>query len=944
MKPTDNNSNNNTNHKKKGSISNTSINKTKSPIMFPLKYPNKMFSKNEKGKHNKHISIPIFNMKNNNRSSSVTLSSPIMAISKITSQLKSTINSNHRRSKSGNNISFKTNNHSNSETSSISSGKKSKHTIPLSLPVAFRNNSVKEEGNSETVSTPKINGVSSVYTRSYGRCSASTPALSYSTSGNTTPKSSKSSKSSITKNEPLYIPRANRKLSLNSLSKAITSKITSSPLINPESEPENETLSKKTRKIDHPSIKSKTSQSVIPHELLTNTNTSTNDKFTIKNNCNNQSNGLNNRKNIQRNKNNIPNKIGSTDTVGSTNSNCTTFCTNTSCDKLTDSKDISLSQGIENNSNETINKECTFSMFMPKTVIGKNSLQHSMQREINGIIERFDQTSLNDISGLDQESIRVNGNNLLLTALNNDLKKSKNKNILKNGEIMDANINGGNIMCTDESLTELNNSTLEDQKIYISDIDIACLDLNKIRADLSENISESINYNSGNTTITVAPITVTPFNNIPNATNSPISSNQKGLNSAEQSSKNKQDIQSSDQNNDENPEIHIITATTTNANNTKNNNHTNVNNKKNNNYSDGYLNEIINHQSLTKLLHGEVKTAIIDDDDDADNKDKHIEASVQNNNNKNDDKDQKPKLSKRTSSLNRLMNNGSNKNDKKENVIDRKEANNVHENSDKKPLKKDNENTVQKPLFNNFKHQSQPLQGTSSYFTHRHHFSEGYRQFLSDDNKNGKLINNTDNQIESLNSLKTALLFLSKNENDSTNNDNGKKNGSSSNKKSDSGSSIFSKRKSTNTLSTLNSQNTNNKKYLSLPTLFTSNTIMPLNDNEEDMFENCKVMYPVSRLDSGRKLRAYYGIDCPIFLGNGSKSKMTNYYGANLYEELEKNKEDKKKSPKFGIRRLTSFLHLSNNDLASQESPKSKLKNEIKGKKLENFFFFYYKI
>jgi len=929
MKTTDHNSNNNKNRIKSGGINNTSSKKTKSPVMIPLKYPNKAFSKNEKGKPSKHISVPIFNMKGHNRSSSVTLSSPIMAISKFTSQLKSSINPSHRRSNSGNSLPIKTNDNNNSEVTS----KKSKNSTPLSLPIVFRNNSTKTE--EIHVSTPKINGISSIYTRSHGRCAASTPTLSYPNSINTTPKSLKSS---ITKNEPIYIPRIRRDSSLNSLSK--TPKTTSSPLIYLESE--NESLNKNTRKNDHPSIKSlknKSDKSDFPQEIIIKTN----NKLNVKNDENHQNEienseishlTINDKKIIQKNKKIIPNKIGSTDTVGSTNSNCTTYCTNTSCDNLFDPKEISLSQGFESNSSETINKESTYSMFMPKTVIGKDSLQHSMQKEINGIIERFDQTSLNDISGLDQESVRVHdNNNLLLTALNNDLKKSKNKNLLKNGILMTDNANQK--VQPDESITELNNSTLEDQKIYISDIDIACLDLNRIKADLSENISEPVNFNSNNA-ITVAPVTITSFNNIPNVINNTITSNEKDMNLTKKTSKNKINIQSTEHNHMD--DIETINAVTTNSNDAKNNNHTNINNKKDNNYNDSYLNEKINHQSLTKLLHGDVKTTIVEDTS------KNIlkNPSVQNNKN---DKEQKPQLGKRTTSLSRSKNTELNDDDKKEvtNEINKRVISKTDGKSNNKLiLLENNQNTkkddeimnIQKPMFNNLKHQSQPLQKPSSFLNqkNRHHYSEGYGDFLKDKtiqlhNENGELINNTENQMESLNSLKTALLFLPKNENKSIKSDNGKKNGSSSNKKYDSGSSIFSKRKSTNTVSTLNNQNNNNKKYLSLPSLFSSNTIMPLNADEDGMFDNCKVMYPVSRLDSGRKLRAYYGIDCPIFLGNGSKSKISNYYGANLYEEEDKNKEDKKKNQKFGIKRLTSFLHLSNNDLTVQESTKSKLKN-----------------
>ncbi|ORX44383.1 hypothetical protein BCR36DRAFT_359939 [Piromyces finnis] len=918
MKSSDKPKSNSINSKKGND--NATTKPSKSPITIPIKYSNKMFSKNEKGKNNKHISVSIFNFKNHKRSSSVTLPFSKMSFSKLTAQLKQS----HRQSNSGNYLSFKPNINSNTETSSINSEKKSRISTSLSFPPIFKNNSTKDEGNSITASKSKTNGIDSIYNKSCGRYASSTPILNYQNPTSITPKS--------TKNKLKYIPRTRRKSSLSSLSKTSISKSPSSPLTISETENEKESINKKVRSINHPKINTlKNKTDTLQETSVEISNGSSSNQSAI-NNINeqlvcNDTNIQNNenilvildgKKNIQKHNNDISNKVFSNDTVKSCNSNCTTFCTNTSCDNLCDSKELASSQ-IENNSSETINKESTLSMFMPKAVLGKNSLQHSMQREINGIIERFDQTSLNDISGLDQESTRMNTNNLLLTALNNDIVRSKNKSVPKSG--ISTNITNENI--TKNITTYQNELKYSDSRIYLSDIDIACLDINKINSDLSESIPEPLNivYND---TITVAPVTITEFNDIPNATNNPISSYESGLNLINRNLSDKELSQSSEQ---------IFAKNSKISDGIKNDANINKNikiNKINNQSNDYYLNEKINHVSLNKILHGDVHTSVLENA----SKGKQIKNMLQDNVNKIDNEEQKPKIKARVSSLRQTKNQNTD-------IIIKED-----ENLNQQILEKKQNNTndgvlsIKEPVFNNMKHHPQLLQVTPSYLTNYHHdletlhFSKNKELYLH--SQNSELINNKSN-IESLNALKTALLFLSKNESNSINNDDYEKNNSLLNRKSDPSISIFTKRKSANTISAVNNKVINNKKYLSLPSLLSSNTLMPLTDGDDGMLDNCKVMYSVRSIDSGRKLRAYYGIDCPIFLGDGSKLKMSNYYGANLYDEVEdKNKENKRKNQKFGIKRLTSFLHLSSNELSEQEYPKDKLKNDKEDSKKED--------
>jgi len=107
-------------------------------------------------------------------------------------------------------------------------------------------------------------------------------------------------------------------------------------------------------------------------------------------------------------------------------------------------------------------------------------------------------------------------------------------------------------------------------------------------------------------------------------------------------------------------------------------------------------------------------------------------------------------------------------------------------------------------------------------------------------------------------------------------------------------------------------------------------------------------------LDSGRKLRGYYGIECTILLSDGCKSKINDYNGTpQIQNELldkEKNESfDKKKNSKF-VKRLTSFLHLgnntSNNDATIKDTNKKKFKNNEKGNIYIyiNFLIIIYKI
>jgi len=179
------------------------------------------------------------------------------------------------------------------------------------------------------------------------------------------------------------------------------------------------------------------------------------------------------------NKNKEIKNMGQIDTLSTTctNSNCTTICDNISYDKYSELKEISssLSQDneiIEDNSTATINRDdTTYSLFMPKTLIGNGGLQNSMQREFNGIIERFDQDTLNEWSSIDpyKEDIPTIGNKVLLNYLNNDLiKGNDNKNRKMSFSEISNDENQSQTAYQENSIIELDNSSLEEQKnLYI---------------------------------------------------------------------------------------------------------------------------------------------------------------------------------------------------------------------------------------------------------------------------------------------------------------------------------------------------------------------------------------------------------------------------------------------------------------------------------------------
>jgi len=351
----------------------------------------------------------------------------------------------------------------------------------------------------------------------------------------------------------------------------------------------------------------------------------------------------------------------------------------------------------------------------------------------------------------------------------------------------------------------------------------------------------------------VAPVTIASYDNIPHVTNQNLpakSENDKMNSNAKLKSildlpvPNKISEQHT-----ERTEKTVITSSTPLHNNDKVSTNININNNKNNGYSDSYLNEKINRLSLTRILNGDSKPEIIDNDS----------TNI-----------------KKKSNYSLIRAESNNKNEvEKEN----KELNN-------------DINTIE-PF---------PLNLTP----------EARLQLFKNDSRENEL----------LSSFKTALLFLSENE-------------ANSNNRRNSEFAISSKKKSSNTLNSLYKSNSRNKKYKSLPSLFTSssnsNMIMPLNDNDENKGgKTNKLMYPVNRLDSGRKLRAYYGVNCPIVLGNGSKTKISNYYGVQMYDDENDKSNRNSKNQRFGIKRLTSFLRLKNNDLNSPDTNKNQTKMDKK--------------
>jgi hypothetical protein len=949
------------------------------------KYSLKDLLKVEK-KHNKHVSVPIFNLNLRNHRRSASTSVPVVSpvLSKITSHLKSSINliNNHSNSSRFNDkINFRS-----SETASLSNLPITTTIVstPMSLPAVVRKNSTSTIEppvitspstpliNSEvqvneplvitSSTTPLMNPKVPIYNLSYGHYSRSTPSLrSYptpdKTPSNLTPNSSKSTPS--TRDEIIHSSKSLNQ-STQSLQQTFVPEISTSPLISSKFESESKNKINGTRIINHQSITSLKNTSTFSNiqESNSNTNNSTSKNEYQSQEMESSISTLNSKKELS-NKNQ---EIENIDQVGM----CNTGCSNTSDDKVSELKE-------DINSTAIINKDnTTYSLFMPKSVIEKGSLQNSMQKEINGIIEYYDQSTLNEFSSIDpnKEDIPSIGNKLLLTYLNKNFKNENNE--IKNGTTYESNNqnNQSETVYQENSQTELDSSALKEQKIYISDIDIACLDINKIKGDLSQsiNINDKIPINDS---INMNTVAISSLNSIPEDVNNPhvvkSSKTQKKLNTElSKTTLNQVILNPSSIHN----EGSIITTTNTSANvntNTRTNINYDINYKKSNNYNDSYLNEKINHQTLTKLLRGDETTNSSENtkkESGINNKIKNQtkEENSCNNDDKKESNEKKPYINVKSSSCPKKniikgKKNGDDDND------DNKIKDEVEdENKNKSLIKNENKlvsplNSTQivipdfpsKPIINHYKHQSQPQQLSSSFAKHYHHFSEGFGNQRNQEGKSNK--GNTDdelfkeevNQIESLNSLKTALLFLSKNEANSIK-------GESSNRMFDSGSSLFSsKRKSTNIVSnSVFNSNGHNRKYLSLPAIFSSsnhnvnninintninNIILPLTTTEEG-----KLIYPVDRLDSGRKLRAYYGIECPILLSDGSKSKINDYNGTpQIQNELldkEKNESfDKKKNSKF-VKRLTSFLHLgnntSNNDATIKDTNKKKFKNNEK--------------
>eukprot|EP00833_Pecoramyces_ruminatium_P015358 jgi/Orpsp1_1/1189390/evm.model.d7180000071612.1 len=848
------------------------INKKNSDSSSSIKnYINENSWKNEKEYINKHIPLEI---------------------SKYTSHIKSKIKSNHHHSHSV---------RSQDEINNCSSEQESFiNSTPKSLPAIIHSNSTsKIETHVTTTSTsPILKSTNHIYNSSNGRYTYSSPSLNY-LSPIKTPLNKNSSKSiSESINEKNFILKTPRKSSLSSLNKQkFIYKVASSPLIKKfkiELEKDSEKKNNRTRSINHPSITSAKNES----SSISNTQEVQEDKMNINNKNQNKevenshSILLGSKKDTLINKNKKIKNIGRIDTYSTTctNSNCTTFCNSPSYDKFSETKENSTllsdkEEVIDGSSTATVNKDSTtYSLFVPKTLIGNGGLQNSMQREINNIIDRLDQSTLNECSSIDphKEDIPTIGNKVLLTYLDKDLAKENNNKEKKDTSSEQANgENQSQTAFQDNSIIELDNSTLEEQKIYISDMDIACLDLSKIKADISQSINE--NGIISNNSITIAPVTLIPSNYIPDVTNIPISTKSfsedaKGLDiKTSKTSLNQNDTQS----NPVNVEDPIITNNTNNNVNVYINNNTNINydinNKKNNNYNDSYFNEKINHQTLTELLRGNTEDNKKElkknnNENNQINKNNIIKNNQINKNNiiESDNGKKKIYLNERTSSLNCPKNIFKEKNIENLNTIEREKEEQINENEnekreeksqslkkiDNKEIKKtisstnSNEtipNVSDKLIINSFKHQSQPIQASSSYKNHYHHLSEGGNIYQEKIIKRNNDENNLfKDDVESLNNLKTALLFLSKNETDSHKIDN-------SNKLFDTGSSLFSKRKSSNSIgsSAFNSIG-HNKKYLSLPGFFSSsnnnnynnmnmnNIIMPLTTNDEG-----KIMYPV---------------------------------------------------------------------------------------------------
>ncbi|ORY54406.1 hypothetical protein LY90DRAFT_670011 [Neocallimastix californiae] len=972
-------------------IKNTSRAKNNNKIENSLssskkKYPAKESLKNEKKKYSNHVSVPKFHLKNHCRSTSSSTFIDSPEISKISSPLKPSININNERS-------YEELNYHSSKTVSLSNLPITTPIMvstPLSLPALVHTKSTSTiEPPIMTSSNHLMNAETPVNNSSKSRCTCSTSSLNYSTPIKTSSyvPSNSSGSTPSTNDEVIQTTKLPHQSSTTSIHQQIfATKITASPLNLSEFEYESQKKGDRTSNINNQSITSNRNGSNF-------SNVQDSKSYTV-NICpknKNQSQEkesslytLNNKKDILSNKNQGVKNIIKFDScsTGCTNSNCTTFCNNSSYDKDSELKeDSSIIDDQEeiiksSSSTTTISKDnnnTTYSLFMPKTVIGDGSLQNSFQSEINRIIERFDKSSLNEFSSIDpdKEDIPAIGNKLLLAYLNKDLidndsikENENNQKEMKDGTISEINHddNPNRIENHENSIMEPDSSILEEQKIYIGDLNIAFLDINRIKADISQSINDD--KIKTNDSINVAPIIVSSFipDTINNLNTTKLSKDEKDITSKPSKiSPNLVDSLS----NSNNEEGHLITTSTVTNINTNINYDINnkINNKKNSNFNDSSLNEKINQLTLNKLLHQDIPINVFDNTKTESNtctlennpKDKNSSNIIDNNNSKvnNMNKINKPHLKVRKFSLNhiddiimekkidnekKLKNNTLKKNNKNESIIQTKNEN-KNENEIKQTTSLLNStqlilpNYPNKPIIYHYKHQhrSTPQQVSLSYFRHYHHFSEGSNNLLTSREKNIKGNTNDElfkeeiNQIESLNSLKTALLFLSKNEDKSIKSETPKK-------LFDSGSSFFSRKKSTDVInSSVFVSNSYNRKYLSLPKFFSSNNNnnnnvnfninnikSPLTANEKE-----EIMYSVDRLDSNRKLRAYYGIECPLFLGDGSKSKIANYYGAQIFKkpiDKESNESlNKKKNPKF-VKRLTSLLHLSNNNYNNNNS------------------------